>query len=71
MEVEPPHTEIDKKRIKLYESFGFIFNNNEYYQSVYNKGDSKTRLHLMSSKKIDEKTFNDIAEKIHNIEKNL
>ncbi|MBS5793491.1 MAG: GNAT family N-acetyltransferase [Lachnospirales bacterium] len=71
LEVEPPHTEIDKKRIKLYESFGFIFNNNEYYQSVYNKGDSKTRLHLMSSKKIDEKTFNDIAEKIHNIEKNL
>ncbi|WP_317368764.1 GNAT family N-acetyltransferase [uncultured Tyzzerella sp.] len=71
LEVEPPHTEIDKKRIDLYKSFGFVFNENEYYQSVYNKGDSKTRLHIMSSREIDEKTFNTVATKIHSLENNI
>lgn len=65
LEVEPPHTEIDKKRIKLYESFGFIFNPNEYYQPPYNKGDEKTRLHIMSSQNLSDEQFNEYVKKIH------
>lgn len=71
LEVEPPYTEIDKRRIKLYESFGFIFNENEYYQPIYNKGDEKTRLHIMSSKKLTENEFNNITKKIHILNKNI
>lgn len=65
LEVEPPHTEIDKKRIKLYESFGLIFHDEEYYQPPYNKGDDKTRLHIMCSKTLDKNTFDNIVNKIY------
>ena len=65
LEVEPPHTEIDKKRIKFYESFDFIFDEREYYQPPYKKGDNKTRLNIMSSKKLDENEFNTIIGKIY------
>ncbi len=65
LEVEPPHTEIDKKRIKLYESFGFIFHEHEYYQPPYNIGDTKTRLHIMCSKKLDNITFSNIVKKLY------
>ncbi|WP_250277779.1 GNAT family N-acetyltransferase [[Clostridium] colinum] len=61
LEVEPPHTQIDKKRIKLYESFGFIFHQNLYYQPPYNIGDDKTRLHIMCSKKLDDENFNNLV----------
>ncbi len=71
LEVEPPHTEIDKKRIKLYESFGFIFNDNEYYQPIYNEGDDKTRLHIMSSRKLDENEFENIYKKIHDLDSSI
>lgn len=67
LEVEPPHTEIDKKRIKLYESFNFIFNENEYYQPPYNKGDKKTKLHIMSSFNLDNESFENIVKKIYSI----
>lgn len=65
LEVEPPHTDIDKKRIKLYESFGFIFHEELYYQPPYNKGDNKTRLHIMSTKKLNDNDFNDLVKKIY------
>lgn len=67
LEVEPPHTEIDKKRIKLYESFGLVFHENLYYQPPYNKGDNKTKLHIMCSKKLNNSSFNNLVEKIYNI----
>ena len=71
LEVEPPHTEIDKKRIKLYENFGLIFHENEYYQPIYNEGDSKTRLHIMSTKKLNEQEFNNITKKIHTLDESI
>ena len=64
LEVEPPHTDIDKRRIKLYESFGFIFHQQEYYQPPYNEGDDKIRLHIMSSRALDN-DFEKIKEKIY------
>ncbi len=71
LEVEPPHTEIDKKRIKLYENFGLIFHENEYYQPIYNEGDSKTRLHIMSTKKLNEQEFNNLTKKIHTLDESI
>lgn len=71
LEVEPPHTDIDKKRIKLYESFGFVFNEDEYYQPIYNEGDDITKLHIMSSRKLSEDEFKDIAQKIHKLDENI
>ena len=67
LEVEPPHTEIDKKRIKLYEDFGLIFHQNEYYQPPYNTGDEKTRLHIMCSKNLSDDDFNNITKNIYNL----
>ena len=73
LEVEPPHTENDKRRIKLYESLGLIFHEDEYYQPPYNLNDEKTRLHIMCSKKLDEKDFDkfirDIYKNVYNVEK--
>ena len=69
--VEQPHTEIDKKRIKLYENFGLIFHENEYYQPIYNEGDSKTRLHIMSTKKLNEQEFNNLTKKIHTLDESI
>ena len=71
LEVEPPHTDIDKKRIKLYEDFGLIFHKNEYYQPPYNKGDKKTKLHIMCTSLLKEKEFNDIIYKIHKLVYNV
>ncbi len=71
LEVEPPHTEIDKKRIKLYESFGLIFHENQYYQPPYNKGDDKTRLHIMCSKQLDNNTFDYLVKKVYKLVYNL
>lgn len=71
LEVEPPHTEIDKKRIKFYESFGLIFQENEYYQPIYNEGDSKTRLHIMSTKKLSEQEFSTLTKKIHTLNESI
>ncbi len=65
LEVEPPHTEIDKKRITLYENFGFIFSNNEYYQPPYNDGDTKTKLHIMSTETLTNQRFNYVVGKIY------
>lgn len=65
LEVEPPHTEIDKKRIKLYESLGLIFHEDEYYQPPYNENDEKTRLHIMATSKLEKEKFNDIVKKIY------
>lgn len=65
LEVEPPHTIIDEKRIKLYESFGLIFHQNEYYQPPYKKNDLKTKLHIMCTEKLDEKSFDKYVQKIY------
>lgn len=65
LEVEPPHTDIDKKRINLYKSFGLKFIDKEYYQPPYNKGDDKVKLFLMCSQTLQDDLFNDLVQKIH------
>lgn len=73
LEVEPPHTEDDKRRIKLYESLGLIFHEDEYYQPPYNLNDEKTRLHIMCSQKLDEiqldNFIREIYKNVYNVEK--
>lgn len=65
LEVEPPHTEDDRRRIKLYENLGLIFHTDEYYQPPYNLNDKKTRLHIMCTKKLDEKQIDEFIKKIY------
>lgn len=71
LEVEPPHTDIDKKRIKLYESLGLNFHKNEYYQPPYNKGDEKTKLHIMCTEVLEENEFNKIVDKLYKLVYNV
>ena len=66
LEVEPPHTEIDKRRIAFYEKLGLVLNDYEYYQPEYNSGDGETKLFLMSSKKLNQNEFNNIKNLLKN-----
>ena len=48
LEVEPPETEIAKRRIDFYKRIGFLFNNFEYFQLPLREGFEKIPLKIMS-----------------------
>lgn len=63
LEVEPPEDKMKEKRIKLYESLGCIINDYDYYQPPYRKGDSPTKLYIMTyPKTINERTYKEFIE---------
>lgn len=65
LEVEPPDTEIDKKRIKFYEEFGFYLNKQVYYQPPYNEGDEMTKLFIMSTEILGDNRFKKVVKKLY------
>ncbi|MBF8963271.1 GNAT family N-acetyltransferase [Pontibacter sp. FD36] len=48
LEVEPPHEEIQQRRIRFYEQSGFILNDHTYQQPPYHQGQQPLTLLLMS-----------------------
>ncbi|PKV67244.1 GNAT family N-acetyltransferase [Pontibacter ramchanderi] len=48
LEVEPPHTEIQRRRIRFYEQNAFILNHHPYQQPPYHHGQPPLKLLLMS-----------------------
>ncbi len=48
LEVEPPKTEFQAKRIRLYRGLGFRLNQQFYEQPAYDSRKSRVRLFLMS-----------------------
>lgn len=63
LEVEPPIHDIDKKRIKWYESFDFIFHENEYY--VPSVSGKNIKLNIMCNIYLDDILFEHIVKKIY------
>ncbi len=47
LEVEPPETEMQKRRVAFYERCGFHISHEEYYQPPYRLGEAAVRLMLM------------------------
>lgn len=64
LEVEPPETEIDKRRVKFYERLGLIFHNYEYYQPPYDKKFDFEKLFVMASKELNKEEFLKAVDKI-------
>lgn len=52
LEVELPDNEMNIRRIKFYQKFGFILNNFKYYQMPLRKGFKPIEMNLMSYPKI-------------------
>ncbi len=66
LEVELPEDEISKRRIGFYERVGFKLNDFDYIQPSYGEGKSPVPMLIMTyPKKITEKEFLDIREKVH------
>lgn len=65
LEVEPPHTDIDKRRIKYYERHGLILNDYEYYQPPYKEEYHDERLFIMSSEILNRESFLNVVKKIY------
>lgn len=65
LEVEPPHSEMDIKRIKFYEKFGFILNENEYFQPSYEHNGDKIPLKIMCTKKLNKEEYLSLTSAIH------
>ena len=49
LEVEPPETEISKRRVEFYKRNGFFLNNYPYMQPPISKGKSMIPLMIMTS----------------------
>lgn len=64
LEVEPPETEMDKRRVKFYERLGLIFHDFEYFQPPYDKKYDFEKLYIMSSKRLDKNEFLNVTQKI-------
>ncbi len=72
LEVEPPETDIAKRRIGFYERNGFILNNYPYIQPPISEGKNPVPLFIMTSGKgIGQKEFEnlkiEIYKKVYNI----
>ena len=52
VEVEPPKSELQMRRIKFYEKLGFALNASEYVQPSYGEGKNPVQLLLMSYPKL-------------------
>jgi len=66
LEVEPPRTAIQKKRISFYQKLGFILNTYDYIQPPYGPGKKPVPLLLMSyPEAISETGFAEARRKIH------
>ncbi|MEJ8802614.1 GNAT family N-acetyltransferase [Pontibacter sp. H249] len=48
LEVEPPHEEIQQRRVRFYEQCGFVLNQHFYQQPPYHQGQQPLPLLLMS-----------------------
>lgn len=66
LEVEPPNSDVPKKRVSFYEKLGFYLNNFSYFQPPLNPNDSPLKLNIMSySKYINEEEFDKYKEIIY------
>ena len=66
LEVEPPASEITRRRVAFYERNGMFFNSYAYIQPSLGKGREAIPLYIMTSKsKIDENTFNKIRNTLY------
>ncbi len=66
LEVEPPDTDIAKRRISFYERNGFYYNDQHYTQPPLFEGQGEVELKLMTTKRtITEKEFENIRDIIY------
>lgn len=65
LEVEPPHTETDIKRIEYYKKFGFVTNDYPYLQPPYNSKFGMTELILMSTTSLNKETFSEVVNTLY------
>lgn len=67
LEVEPPETELTKRRIAFYERNGFIYHDFAYMQPALSKGQNAIPLKIMTTgDKLDEAEFEQIKELLYN-----
>lgn len=65
LEVELPHSALNKRRIEFYKRNGFCYNEFEYYQPPLNTGDEPLELKIMSKpKQLNEKEFQQIRQRL-------
>ncbi len=66
LEVEPPKTDIARRRIGFYERNGFVLNEYPYMQPTISKGKSPIELYIMSSKRgLTQKEFNEVEKVLY------
>lgn len=65
LEVEPPESEAEKRRISFYQRIGLIFNHGEYFQPEFYGKSPAIPLNLMTSRPIDEEQFEAVKSLIH------
>ena len=65
LEVEPPTSEITKRRIGFYKRNGFVVNDYEYYQLPYRKNDERIKLLILTNNGLlDQKEYAEFVEYI-------
>lgn len=65
LEVEPPKTDTDKRRIKFYEGYGLCFNGFDYLQPPYREGFADEKLFIMSSRPLNYGEFISVVSAIY------
>ena len=66
LEVEPPETDIAKRRIEFYRRNGFYFNDYEYFQPPISKGKKALKLFIMTSgRAVSREEFTEIRDSIY------